>query len=146
MGTIYLTGAVSDWDDPFRWHDELGEDWPDHEFVNPYTLNDFELGDEEVYERPHEVVRPALQAVEDADGLLVRWDDDAFLVGTAMEIKHAYEHDVPVVIWYDGWRDDLSPWLLEMSRGNVDGRDKALKVLLSFTDGTDTFNFIHKDH
>lgn len=144
MSDIYLTGAVSDWDDPFRWHDELEEEWSDQTFINPYTLNDFELGDEEVYERPHEVVEPALEAVEDADGLLVRWDDDAFLVGTAMEIKHAYDHDVPVVIWYDGWRDDLSPWLLEMSRGHVDGRDKALKVLLSFTEGTDAFNFIHE--
>lgn len=145
MATIYLTGAVSDWDDPFRWHDEMEDEWPDHEFVNPYTLNDFELGDEEVYERPHEVVEPALDAVEDSDGLLVRWDDDAFLVGTAMEIKHAFDHDVPVVIWYDGWRDNLSPWLLHTSRGNFENREKALKVLLSFTDGTDSFNFLHKD-
>jgi len=145
MATIYLTGAVSDWDDPFQWHDDLQEEWPDQEFVNPYTLNDFELGDEEVYERPNEVVEPALDAVEDADGLLVRWDDDAFLVGTAMEMKHAFEHDVPVVIWYDGWRDNLSPWLLYHSRGNFDGRDKALKVLLSFVESTDSFNFLDRD-
>ncbi len=144
MATIYLTGAVSDWDDPFQWHDNLEDEWSDQDFVNPYTLNDFELGDEEVYERPNEVVEPALDAVEESDGLLVRWDDDAFLVGTAMEMKHAYEHDVPVVIWYDGWRDDLSPWLQYHSRGDLEKRDKALKVLLSFTDGTDAFNFIHE--
>lgn len=144
MATIYLTGAVSDWDKPFQWHDNLEEDWPEQEFVNPYTLNDFELGDEEVYERPNEVVEPALSAVEDSDGMLVRWDDDAFLVGTAMEMKHSFEHDVPVVIWYDGWRDNLSPWLLHHSRGNFDGRDKALKVLLSFVESTDAFNFIHE--
>lgn len=142
MADIYVTGAVSDWDNPFQWHDELEEDWPDHEFINPYTLNDFELGDDEVYERPHEVVGPALDAVESADALLVRWDDDAFLVGTAMEMKHAYEHDVPVAIWYDGWRDNLSPWLLYHSRGHFEERDKALKVLFSFTDGTDAFNFL----
>lgn len=145
MATIYLTGAVSDWDDPFQWHDDLQDEWPDQEFVNPYTLNDFELGDEEVYERPNEVVEPALDAVEYADGMLVRWDDDAFLVGTAMEMKHAFEHDVPVVIWYDGWRDNLSPWLLYHSRGNFDGRDKALKVLLSFVESTDSFNFLDRD-
>ena len=132
MATIYLTGAVSDWDDPFQWHDELVEEYPDHEFINPYTLNDFDLGDDEVYERPAEVVEPALDAVASADGLLVRWDDDAFLVGSAMEIKHAFEHDVPVVIWYDGWRDNLSPWLLHTSRGNFDSREKSLKVLLAF--------------
>lgn len=132
MAKIYLTGAVSDWDEPFRWHDELVEEYPDHEFVNPYTLNDFELGDDEVYERPHEVVQPAEQAVEECDGMLVRWDDEAFLVGSAMEIKHADDHDVPVSIWYDGWRDNLSPWLLDKSRGNFDTRDKAFKVLLAF--------------
>jgi hypothetical protein len=145
MAEIYVTGAVSDWDDPFQWHDELEEDWNDQEFVNPYTLNDFELGDEEVYERPNEVVEPALDAVESVDGLLVRWDDDAFLVGTAMEMKHAFEHDVPVVIWYDGWRENLSPWLLYHSRGNFESRNKALKVLLSTIESTDSFNFLHKD-
>lgn len=145
MSEIYLTGAVSDWDNPFQWHDNLEDEWPDQDFVNPYTLNDFELGDEEVYERPNEVVEPALDAVESADGLLVRWDDDAFLVGSAMEIKHAFEHDVPVVIWYDGWRDNLSPWLLHTSRGNFEDRDKALKVLLSLVEDTSTFNFLHKD-
>ena len=132
MAQLYLTGAVSNWDKPFKWHDELVEEHPDHEFINPYTLNDFDLGDDEVYERPAEVVEPALEAVEESDGMLVRWDDDAFLVGSAMEMKHAFEHDVPVVIWYDGWRDNLSPWLLHTSRGNFDTREKSLKVLLAF--------------
>lgn len=133
MVQIYLTGAVSSYDDPFEWHDNLAEsDDYGHDFVNPYTLNSFDLGDEEIYERPHEIVEPALEAVEESDGLLVRWDDDAFLVGTSMEIKHAYEHGIPVVIWYDGYRDNLSPWLLEMSRGNFEDKEKALQVLLGF--------------
>lgn len=146
MTSIYLTGAVSDWDDPFRWHDELSEEWPDYEFINPYTLNEFELGDDEIYEQPEAVVEPALDAVESSDGMLVRWDDDAFLVGTVMEMRHAYVNDVPVAIWYDGWRDNLSPWLLYHSRGQFETRDKALKVVLSFAErGTDSFNFIHSD-
>ena len=144
MAQIYLTGAVSDWDDPFQWHDDLVDEWPDQEFINPYTLNDFDLGDEEVYERPNEVVEPALSAVESADGMLVHWDDDAFLVGSAMEMKHAFENDVPIVIWYDGYRDNLSPWLLHTSRGNFEDKDKALKVLLSFVESTDAFNFLHE--
>lgn len=135
MATIYLTGIVSDWDDPFQWHDELeeSEEWGNHEFVNPYTLNNFELGDEDIYDRPHEVVEPALEAVEDSDGVLVRWDDDVFLAGTAMEIKHAWDNGVPVVIWYDGWRDNLSPWLLHMTNANFEERDKAIMVLLGLT-------------
>jgi hypothetical protein len=133
MVQIYLTGAVSSFDDPFVWHDELAEsDEYGHDFVNPYTLNDFELGDQGIYKRPEMVVNPALEAVEQSDGLLVHWDDDAFLVGSSMEIKHAYEHDVPVVIWYDGYRDNLSPWLLEMSRGDFEDKEKALQVLLGY--------------
>lgn len=140
MAQIYLTGAVSDWDDPFQWHDELAEsDEYGHDFVNPYTLNEFELGDERVYEEPAKVVEPALAAVEASDGLLVRWDDDAFLVGTSMEIMYAFKHDVPVVIWYDGYRDNLSPWLLHMSRGTFETKEKALQVLLGYC--ANTFDF-----
>jgi hypothetical protein len=142
MATIYLTGAVSDWEDPFEWHDNLEDEWTDQDFINPYGLNDFELGDDEVYERPNEVVEPAESAIESVDGLLARWDDDIFLVGSAMEIKHAHDHDIPVVLWYDGWRDNLSPWLLDKTRGNFEEREKALKVLLSFTEGTGAFNFL----
>lgn len=140
MATIYLTGAVSDFDDPFQWHDELADsdEW-DHEFINPYTLNPYEFGDDAVYENPEKIVEPALDAVADADGMLVRWDDDAFLVGSVMEIKHAHEHDVPVVIWYDGYRDNLSPWLLHTSKGSFESKEKALKVLLGFS-GSE-FNF-----
>lgn len=131
---IYLTGAVSDWDDPFAWHDELAgsDEWSDHEFVNPYTLNDFDLGDEDVYERPDEVVEPALEAVRDSDGMLVHWDDDAFLVGTAVEMWTAYQEDIPIVVWYDGYRDNLSPWLLYMIRGSWSEKEKCVRVLLAF--------------
>lgn len=131
---IYLTGAVSNWDDPFAWHDELAEsdEWDDHKFVNPYTLNDFDLGDEAVYERPDEVVEPALEAVRDSDGMLVHWDDDAFLVGTAIEMWTAYQAGIPIVVWYDGHRDNLSPWLLYMIRGNWEDKEKCMRVLLAF--------------
>lgn len=130
---IYLTGAVSDFDDPFAWHDELmeSEEW-EHDFINPYSLNDFELGDDEVYERPDEVVEPALDAVRESDGMLVHWDDDAFLVGTSVEMWAAYEADIPIVIWYDGYRDNLSPWLQYMSRANWEDKEKCLRVLLAF--------------
>jgi hypothetical protein len=136
MARIYLTGAVSNWDDPFEWHDELAasSEFDSHEFVNPYTLNEFELGDDEIYERPEAVVEPALDAVENADGMLVYWDDDAFLVGTSMEMKHAFDNDVPIAIWYDGYRDNLSPWLLHVSKGNFETKEKALKVLLGLVD------------
>ena len=136
--TIYLTGAVSDWDEPFAWHDELmdSNDWEDTEFVNPYTVNDFELGDDQIYEEPEKVVEPALDALVQSDGVLVRWDDDAFLVGTSIEMRVAKEHDIPVVVWYDGWRDDLSPWIQYHTKGSFENKEKALKVLLTFTGTT----------
>jgi hypothetical protein len=141
MAEIYLTGAVSDFDDPFVWHDKLADsdEW-DHDFVNPYTLNPFDFGDDGVYKYPEKVVEPALEAVEQSDGMLVRWEDDAFLVGTAMEIKHAFENDVPVVIWYNGYRENLSPWLLHTSRGNFEEKEKALQVLSGFAEAEFTFS------
>lgn len=138
---IYLSGAVTDWDNPFEWHDEVADEWDEHEFVNPYKLNDFELGDDDVYKRPHEVVEPALAAVQESDGMLVNWDDDAFLVGTAIEMWTAHREGIPIVIWYDGYRENLSPWLLYMSAGDWEERDKCIRVLLALAGDTEA---IHK--
>lgn len=133
MTKIYLSGAISSKDDPFAWHDEIvAEEWGDHEFINPYTLNEFEIGDDSIYEYPERVVEPALEEVRDCDGMFVHWDDDAFLIGTAMEIKEAYDNNIPIVIWYNGWRDNLSPWLLHTMKAQFEDREKALKVLLTF--------------
>lgn len=135
MSKIYLTGAINDWENPFKWHDELmdSEKYSEHEFVNPYTLNNFELGDDEIYDRPMEVIDPALEEIETCDGVFVRWEDDAFLVGSAMEIKHAWEHDIPIVIWYEGYRDNLQLWLEGIAVSHFEDRDKALKSLLLLT-------------
>jgi len=142
MAKIYLTGALSEWDEPFKWHDELdsADRWSSHEFVNPYTLNPFELGDEEVYESPEKVVEPALKEVEDCDGLLVRWDDSAFLTGTVMEVMEAYRNGVPAVIWYNGYKDNVSPWLQYHARASFGDKEKALQVLLGFAERDFTFS------
>lgn len=136
MTQIYLSGALSEADDPFAWHDEIqnSDRWDEYTFVNPYTLNDFDLGDDTIYEKPEKVVEPALSELSESDGLFVRWDDNAFLIGTTMEIKHAWENNIPVVIWYDGYMDNLSPWLDHTTRGVFENREKALSVLLGFAD------------
>ena len=139
MARIYLSGSVSNWDEPFKWHESIARDWDEHDFINPYELNDFELGDDDVYDRPNEIVEPALESVESCDGLFIRWEDDVFLVGSTMEIKHAFENGVPVVIWNKSDRENLSPWILHTSRGSFADRDKALKVLLALADGTHVF-------
>ena len=142
MARIYLTGALSECKNPFEWQDSLQESdkWDGHDFLNPYNLNEFSLGSEEVYKNPEGIVEPALEEVADCDGLLVKWNDDAFLVGTVMELMEAYRHDVPAVIWYDGYKDNLSPWLSYHTRGSFEEKEKALQVLLGFAERSFTFS------
>lgn len=133
MAEIYLTGAVSDWSDPWMWHRTIEDEYPDHKFINPFFLNKYEFGDDEVYEYPEEVVEPAFDKIEEVDGMLVRYDEDATLMGTAMEIMHAYRNGVPVVIW-DVERNErrVSPWLLYHSRYSTSDWKHAMKVLLMY--------------
>lgn len=142
MAQIYLTGAISSWDDPFKWHDSLkdSEKWSEHEFINPYTLNDFDIGDDEIYDHPDRVVEPALAEVRQSDGLLVHWDDDAMLVGSVIEAWTAWQNDIPVVIWYDGYRDDLSPWLLYLSVGNWKNKEQCVRLLLALAGDTEALH------
>lgn len=130
MQQIYVTGGVSDWDDPIGWHRDAEQLFPNQAFINPWTLNNFGADDDGIYDRPHEIVGPAVDKVPDADGMLVKWEDDQNLVGSVIEMWVACQNDIPVVIWYDGWRDNLSPWLLYMSRGNFETLEKSLRVLL----------------
>lgn len=134
MATIYLTGALSDYDDPFEWMDELqaSQFADDNEFVNPYMLNDLEFGDDEVYRNPQKVVEPAVSCVRDeADALLLRWEDDVFLPGSTIEAWEAHENGVPVVIWYEGYRDDLQVWLNYVKSFRTEDRETAVRVALS---------------
>jgi hypothetical protein len=133
MLEIYLTGAVTNWDDPFQWQESIEQEFTDYAFVNPYKLNDFELGDDGVYDRPHEVVEPALEKIQEVDGMLVRWDGEANLVGTCMEIREAYQHDVPIVVWHVGQDERLSPWLSYHTRAAFKSRDKAVKTLIMWS-------------
>lgn len=133
MAEIYLTGAVSNWNDPFKWHREIKDEYDDHKFINPYMLNKYGLGDDEVYENPEEVVDPCIDKLEEVDGVLVRYDDESNLMGTAMEILHAYREGIPVVIWNVSDSDRrVSPWLLYHTRYVHEDRDKAMKCLLMY--------------
>lgn len=133
MAEIYLTGAVSDWDDPYAWQREVEDDFDEHEFTNPFFLNDHNFGDDEVYEHPEEVVEPALEKISEMDGVLLRYDDEANLMGAAMEVKEAYQQGIPVVIYNVSEGDKrVSPWLLHHTRYTTKKRDKALNCLLMY--------------
>lgn len=120
-------------DDPFAWQDELIEKH-DHEFTNAYECNDF---DGDPYDHPEEVMEPALREVREADGLLVRWDDDAFLVGAVVYMKEAFDNDIPIVVWYDGYRDDMQIPLSYMMDSCHEDRQTAVKVLLALMGDSD---------
>ena len=141
MAQIYLTGALSEAQDPFEWMDSIEEEYPEHTFVNPYLLNDFDIGSGEVYENPSAVIDPAEEAIEESDALLCRWDDGVFLAGSAMEVKHASDNGIPVVIWYEGSKENPALWITGKSRAHFTDRDKALKVLLGYVEGSSAFTF-----
>jgi len=133
--SIYVTGAVDDYDDPHGpLIEDLSEKYPAVDWINPYDLNEFDMGDDGVYEEPEKIVEPAIGSLDTIDGMIVQWDDDAFLVGTVIEIWEAYKRNVPVAIVYDGWRDHLSPWLLYAHLGTYESTDTAVKVLLMLFD------------
>lgn len=129
MVQVFICGAVSDFDDPFAWQDELldGNKYG-HDYINAYDCHDF---DGDPYEHPERVIEPALDAVRDSDGLLVRWDDDAFLVGAVMYMKEAFDAGLPIVCWYDGYRDDHQIPVQYMIESSHEDRETAIKVLLS---------------
>lgn len=133
MTEIYLTGAVSSWDDPWEWHRDIKNEYEDHSFVNPFLLNKYGIGDDEVYDNPDEVVEPARDKIAEVDGVFVRYDDEANLMGTAMEILYAYQEGIPVVVWNVSESDRrVSPWLLFHTRYVGTDRDRAMKCLLMY--------------
>lgn len=136
MSKIFICGAVSDFDDPFAWQEEVAEieEFQDHVFMNPYELSD---DVEDPYDNPADVMEPAVAAVKRCDGLLVRWEDDAFLAGAVVYMKVAFDNDIPVVIWYDGYRDKMQIPISWMMRSFHSDRDTAIRVLLALTGDTE---------
>lgn len=136
MTNIFLTGVVTDWDNPLGWHDEIRSEYPDYDFTNPYEIDT----DADVYEQPEQVMEPAVEAVRASDGVLVHWDDGVSLVGTPIYMREAQREDLPVVVWYSGDRDsdEVSPGIQWLSQHRIyDSREKAMSVLQGLAD-TDT--------
>jgi hypothetical protein len=137
MSKILICGAIDNFDNPFSWQGDLEEDKPfsRHEFVNPY-----EIGDdvEEPYENPEKIMEPVVEQVNNSvDGVLVSWEDDAFLVGAVVYMREAHRRGIPVVLWYQGSRDTMQIPISWMMRSYHQDRDTAIRVLLSLTGDTD---------
>lgn len=128
MSKIFVCGATK-YDEPFAWQDSIQDDFPEHDFINPY-----EIGDDvdDPYDNPDEVMEPNISFVKNhADGLLVSWQDDAFLVGATVYMAYAFERGIPIVIWYQGNREKMQIPLSYMCTSFHNDRDTAIKVLLA---------------
>lgn len=126
MVKIFVAGAVSDYDDPFAWQKNVVSD--DHTVTNAYQSHDF---DGNVYKYPGKVMEPALSEVREADVLLVRWEDDVFLPGAVTYMKEADDNDIPIVVWYEGTRDNLQipvEWMAKTIRSD---KTTAVRVAIA---------------
>lgn len=135
MSTILVCGAT-DYDDPFAWQDELSDsdDFEGHHFLNPY-----EIGDDvsNPYENPEKIMEPVVDVIGAIDGLLVSWQDDAFLVGATVYMYEAFRQDIPIVLWYQGSRDKMQIPLSWMMDSYHNDRETAIRVLLAQTGDRD---------
>jgi hypothetical protein len=123
---IYLSGATTDWDNPIGWHKELREKY-DCEFVNPYEITELDDVDKEkAMKNTEKIVEPAWDWVEKSDGMLVKWCDDYQMPGCATEMKHAYEHDIPIVIQKDEKEYIHTDY---MADATFEDLDKCLRIL-----------------
>lgn len=113
---IYLAGPVQHADDGGRgWRDRIKGEMPRGEWLDPLDKYDVPAGDVDV--SPTEIVESDKAMIDEADAVLARYAHVPS-VGTAMEILHAYERDIPVFVWDDG--DDsasMSPWISHHATG-----------------------------
>ena len=136
---LFCTGAVTDWDDPLGWHDEVREEYTDHEVLNPYELGDDDL---DIYKHPERVMEPAVEAVTESDGVIAHWDDGVNLPGSVVYMREAMREGIPVVVWYSGSRptNEVSPAIKWLSQKRIyPEREKSIDVLLAL--GGDTTRF-----
>ena len=124
---IYLSGATTDFDNPIGWHENLQEEYEDLEFINPYSINDVDVGTGEAYNHPERICEPARKEILDSDGMIVKWDSNTFLPGTVWEMTIASEiADIPIIM-----EDNSRDWIhiKYMCKGIYKDMDKCVKIM-----------------
>lgn len=151
MTSIYLAGAISnaeDGDGGSGWRIEAETQHPHVEFSNPLDKYDLPAGDVIVTESEDGVPRPEFlhgeyitdddlvtgdkELLDGSDALLAR-EELVVSRGTPMEIHRAYTDGLPVAIWFEGDRDDLSPWMRHHSDFISDSLDACVAYLRGAT-------------
>lgn len=121
---VYLAG-------PIHHKENNGRDWRDivtarssFEVLNPLDQFDGKEG-----AKPIEIITDDLSMINEADALLVKWEQVP-TAGTPMELFYAsYWRDMPVITVFDGEGRDLSPWIQYWSTDIVSSLSEAVTVI-----------------
>jgi nucleoside 2-deoxyribosyltransferase len=97
--SIYLAGPISDGPNPFAWHEQIEERWPDITWINPFKSHTYPRS--EAHNHVQEIITEDLNLVRSSDAVLLRRVGGRNLAGASIECYEANRHGIPVVIWND---------------------------------------------
>lgn len=123
---IYLSGHVDYVEDAEEWRNAIKRQWyndPDIDFIDPVEKFPKYDGNEQ------EVVWWCINQAVVCDGMLVKWDNETLTVGTIMEITIAFMFHNPIIIWYEGPTNELSPFLEVFSTAIYNESDNCIRQL-----------------
>lgn len=105
---VYQAGAISgtSMEEAASWRDELKQKYPNVKWIDPLAHQDF-TDDETV---PADIVTTDCELILNSDCLYVSRVPSIETWGTPMEVRIAYQHNIPVVVLNYG-NDECSPWL-----------------------------------
>lgn len=131
QNTIYLSGPIeNDPDGCAKWRNDIKFQWKDEvEFHDPVERIDGSKDDVKIVPnksayyramrddndyneiiKDSEIVNVDKQQIRHSNGMLVK-HKDVISRGTDMEIMYANERDIPIALWSNEGKDDLSIWL-----------------------------------
>lgn len=97
MVQIYLSGPINEGENPHEWRDEIVQEWPEIDWINPFKLHN--IPNDELRERVQEVIDIDLRKIKESDAVLLRRIHNYNLSGASIEAREAFINEVPVIVW-----------------------------------------------
>lgn len=97
MARVYLSGPISEGQDPHAWRRRVQNTNTSVDWINPFKLHDIPKGEER--DRVQEIIDVVFSELLNCDAVLLRRIENYNLTGASMEAREAYTHAVPVVVW-----------------------------------------------